>query len=488
MHKIETLFELIKSLSRTEKRYFKLHSAGSKSANYLLLFNAIDKQDVYDEQALRRKFAGKTFVKQLHVIKNYLYSQILESLRLYHSNISHQAKLHDLIREAEILFRRDLLKACEKHLQRAEKLARQFENDSQLLIILQWQRKLILRVSGAGMAKEKLNEISGNISICLKRLFQVSDYWNITINFFDIYSNAGPNEFRKKYDRDTASEPLGHHAQVLHNYIGQTLSFVENIPGEAMRATNELIEYLESRPEFISDDPTTYVTALNNKISVCLRQKKYKEIPPLLQRIRSIPETFGVDPRGVSAIKMTVHTFNVELEMYRDTNDIIAGMKLIDQIKAYLKKYQKRIPGTYQFLLYYQFASLYFLNKEYDSALEWVNRITAIPAAEVRQDIRKQAELMRLIIHYELNNITVLRYAVANCRKFLQRRNQYGNYEKELLKLFSRLCTLPFSDHLSAFQSTYDELFSTDISKEVKNELDYLNFADWIADHLKKLS
>jgi hypothetical protein len=48
------LHDLIKSLTKSEKRFFKLHSslqAGDK--NYLRIFDAIDKQKVYDEEASR---------------------------------------------------------------------------------------------------------------------------------------------------------------------------------------------------------------------------------------------------------------------------------------------------------------------------------------------------------------------------------------------------------------------------------------------------
>ncbi len=47
------LFQLIKSLNKSEKRYFNLyasrHTIGEKN-NYVILFEAIDKQIEYDEE------------------------------------------------------------------------------------------------------------------------------------------------------------------------------------------------------------------------------------------------------------------------------------------------------------------------------------------------------------------------------------------------------------------------------------------------------
>jgi len=486
MNKNKPLFELIKSLSRTEKRYFKLQNTNKTSANYMILFEAIDKQDIYDEEKIKKRFAGKGFIKQLHVTKNYLYQQILESLRLYHANISHETRIHALLSEAEVLYRRDLHSHCLQHLLKAEKIALKYENDALLLSILKWQRKLILRTTGAGQGREDLNDLSKRIHLCLGRLKQLTEYWDVTMNFFDIYSGAGPEEFHRKYHSDE-TEIASHHARVLHYYIGQTLSLVENSPEGAMESTEKLIDYLEGRPEFISDDASSYITAINNKIAVCLRNRNIEMIPPLLNKIRSIPERYGVPARSLSAIKMTIQTYNVELEMYRDTKNISAGLKLTETIQPYISKNIKRIPVTYLLLLYYQFAHVFFLAGDSDNALHWINEIASLPP-DPRKEIRKHAELMRLIIHYERKSLTVLKYAIANSRRFLQRREQYGNYEKIILKLFSRLCTLPSAEHKLAFTNAAKDLTSLEDKESLKNELDYLDFMEWIKENERKLS
>jgi hypothetical protein len=53
MKSSDDLFQLVKSLSKSEKRYFKLHAvkepdAGAKD-NYLPLFDGLDKMDVYEQ-------------------------------------------------------------------------------------------------------------------------------------------------------------------------------------------------------------------------------------------------------------------------------------------------------------------------------------------------------------------------------------------------------------------------------------------------------
>ena len=76
----EDLFNLIQTLTPSEKRYFKLfagqHEKGKKS-NSVHLFEAIEKKRVYDEDVIKKNLKGKVFVKQLHVTKNYLYENTM---------------------------------------------------------------------------------------------------------------------------------------------------------------------------------------------------------------------------------------------------------------------------------------------------------------------------------------------------------------------------------------------------------------------------
>ena len=70
MVKKNELFILIKSLSKSEKRYFRLFcSRESSGSNYTRLFDSIDSQKEYDEKAIKKVFKGEKFIHQLHVTK-----------------------------------------------------------------------------------------------------------------------------------------------------------------------------------------------------------------------------------------------------------------------------------------------------------------------------------------------------------------------------------------------------------------------------------
>src|SRR4051812_37900043 len=86
----DSLFRLIKSLSRNEKGYFKkyssMHIIGGEN-NYIRLFDAIEKQKKFNEEAIKKHFSEGKIIKQFSSAKNYLFTLILESLESYNSGM-----------------------------------------------------------------------------------------------------------------------------------------------------------------------------------------------------------------------------------------------------------------------------------------------------------------------------------------------------------------------------------------------------------------
>ena len=109
----DDLFNLVRSLNKNEKRYFRLLSglhAGEKK--FLLLFDAVDSQKEYDEETIKKKFRKEKFIRQLTFTKNYLYKSILKSLESYHSSADSEIK--NLLHRVEILFEKGLYAQCGK--------------------------------------------------------------------------------------------------------------------------------------------------------------------------------------------------------------------------------------------------------------------------------------------------------------------------------------------------------------------------------------
>jgi len=485
MIKSEQLFYLIKSLNKAEKRYFKLFATSSnENNNYLLLFDAIDKQDIYDENAIKEKFHNKTFVNQLHVTKNYLNQLILKSLRNFHSSISKDAEIKDLLRDIEILLKKELFQQCTQIIEKALKLATLYEKWPDVLNLLDIKRRLLLNTKGSSQATNDLKQINDLELKALLKIEHISMYWDVSANLFSNLPDIS-RLMESPYIKDE-SKADSLQAKTLYHYIWQTLSVVQGNPEQAREKLEKIIQIWEEQTNQIYEHPASYLTLLNNLVGLCISNKDYKYAEELIFKIRKMPDRYGLKSNNTIAVKAMLHSYNVELEMCRDTNQIKRGLKVSKDVQKYLEDSALTVPKSYHILVLYQIAYLHYLNDECDKALPFLNEIFSLKANEIRQDIQAYAHLLFLIIHFELGNITLLRYAVESCRRFLKKKRELQNFEKTLLSGFSRLSTISASEYEYQFIILKETLFEGMSEKEKLNVLDYLNFERWIEKNLKK--
>ena len=134
----DALFQLIKSLEKSEKRNFKLYikrNSASEDLKSIQLFDALDKMEEYDEAQLLNK--NKSIRKQqLSNAKAHLYREILSSLRLIRQEDNIDIQLHEQLDYARILYNKGLYLQSLKILDRIKENARAHNQVTFLLQVL----------------------------------------------------------------------------------------------------------------------------------------------------------------------------------------------------------------------------------------------------------------------------------------------------------------------------------------------------------------
>jgi hypothetical protein len=478
MAKKGNLFFLIKSLSGSEKRYFRLQSQrGKAEAQYLQLFDFIDGQEEADEDAIKEHFKEEQFVKQLHVTKIYLTDLILRSLRNYHANSSVYSKVLDTLRDVEILFGKELYDQCHYKLLKAEKLADSYEKEALLLEVLGWKRKLLIAQSKAEMKEVAI--ISAQEKAGLQKLSDLNSYWDHT---FNVFQNSGDKDYPKKLNIKKAGTL---HARTLHHHVLYSWYFMNDRPASAEKEIAALIDHMEQYPARIEDDPGPYVTALSNKIALLLRQQRWPETEQIIQVMRAVPAQYKLSNENKFTLRLWLRIFNLELEMYRDTRQLAKAITLIKEMERYIEKHDTVIPDNYRLMLYYQAANIWFLKQDYAKCLYWINLILNYNFGDTRDDLQCHARILNLLVHFELDNIIVLRYSVDSTRRFFKKKKAEGLEEQAILRLFSRLSLSPSQNYKEVFANSYEELYRQG-SERIEQMEDYLDLRGWIERRLKK--
>jgi hypothetical protein len=470
MHKKNNLFDLVKALSPSEKRYFtqSLSAGGSRDGrNYLRLFNAIEKMETYDESLLKSTFKGERFTKQLHVTKIYLHDSILKSLRLYHAQSSASMIIKDHLKNIEVCFNKELYNACAIEIQKAEKIANKIEDDISILEILNWKRKLAQNLSPQTV---DVREIVNLQKTKLERLQRVHRLWELLVG---LRSDTVP----EMQNATTLNEI------VLLSHLNYRLEIQNGRNDKAKQCLEELIKILEASPGRMSEDPGIYLSSMNNLLSFFVFTKQHGEALSLLARAKDFYERTDKAKRSQNNFRQILRMYNIELEIYRDAEELEKGISLIHEIQNVVQQHSQTTPREYLISLWFQFAYIFFLKRDFKSSLHWINEIMNSSFAHLRPDLHIQTHFLNLMVHFELRNFFVMRYFVDATKRFGKKNQSFKDHHKKFIDFFTRISGLPESEYGSLFTKLHADVVLTNLIPQ--HDLDYINWNKWITSKVK---
>ncbi|HMS64462.1 MAG TPA: hypothetical protein PKD83_04315 [Ignavibacteria bacterium] len=484
----DDLFQLIKSLDQSEKRYFKIfatmHIKGEDNNKYVKLFDAIDSQETYNEALIRKTFPKEKFLNQLHVAKNYLYNTILKSLRIYYSEKSKLNELMDLLKDVQILYDKSLIKQCRKHLDKAKKIAYAYEKHAQILVILDWEKTLARTSAYSDVEERDLLEYYYEHNKATENLNNINEYWKLTMNYFFLRKKQGnvrDKDELKKFN-EIIKHPLLLSEDKATSYISKSLYF--NIKGlyyhtnkdykNLLLYSSKLVNLFEANPLLKKED--NFIAALNNLLIVQIELKKYDEAIETLNKLRNI-ETRS----PVTQARIFVTSYDTELNLYLRKGDFEKGILLVKDIEEGLKKFKNKLNKESEALFDYNIAYLYFGLNDFDNSLKWINNIINDADLNIREDIQCFARILNLLIHYELSNFDLIEYNIKSTRRYLSNKNNLKKFELLVLNYLRKLiASKTDSDKTYIFKSWKKELsFDSDDLIEIK-AFEYFDFISWL--------
>lgn len=494
----DNLFRLIKSLSKSEKGYFKkyvsLHVIGEVNT-YVRLFDAIDAQEKYDERKIVKKFAGENFIRHLSSKKVYLYKVILKSLGAFHNNPA--GKLYNMLRSVDILARKKLFTDCNKLLIKAKEKAQRTENLDMLLQILNWENKLMSAVNQSGIEKGNLVNIYISRKNILKKLNNLNEVIMLQGEILNIIQTTGPARNKKQMAlyASVMKHPLLKNEDCLHTVRGKTLynninyvyhNFGRGDSKTALRYIERAFKLIESNIDRVNEDPADYIASLNNLLACYSVNERFKELSATVIKARSLSGKVKLSKRDSAAI--FAGTYNAELHMYIKTGEFERIKNAESEIKTGLDELQND-PGII-LVLRYNVMYLFFGLGDYKKSLYWLNSILNVKEGMARTDIYGFAKLFNLVIHYELGHYDLLGYIIKSTYRYFYKRNRLYKVETLLLDFIRNI--LPEvntrSEQISAFKKLKPQVEKIMKSPFENQALEYFDFISWLDSKIQNRS
>lgn len=487
------LFELIRSLSKQEKRYYKMYStlSGGKVNKYLLLFDAIDAQKEYDEAALKRKFKNEAFVRQFHVIKNYLYGLILKSLRNYHANTT-EDKYHSMLRDAQILYRKGLRKQSSKVLGKAKKQAQKDQRFLQLLDIHRWEHNIIHLENNTDGLEAYVNEEVQHEYDLIDRYRNLIDFQLLNDRVFVQYWRSGiarDEEQRQAYEKlmdqpfhEDENAAISIEAKFYQLNAQYTKYLCVSKLDMAHDAMTKIVALLDKEDPDKKRYLAKYISALNNLYVV----QKDLGIPDqaldTLRKLRNVPVA-----SLTHKAEHFMRSYILELDLHISTANFTEALQNIGTIEEDYQNFKKHIDKSSRLAFFYNFSYLYFGAGRFDRALIWNNLLLNDRDLSIREDIHCFGRILNLIIHYEIGNDDLLEYTVKSTYRFLYKRKRLFKVEGVILDFLKKYPNwIDRQQMISGFSELHKKLLVFKNDDFEKHAFEYFDFISWLESKIEK--
>lgn len=495
----EALFELIQSMTKSEKRYFKLlssrHSIGGEN-NYIRIFDALEKMKTYEEKVVFKMFKGEAFLNRFSITKKRLYDNILSALDAFHSSKSIDSQLFKMLHSVDILHDKSLYDQSKRILRSAEKLAQKHQKKEIELLIINKQQRLIETSGNLHLTKQIVSAIEEQTSNCITELEVYNILWSIKAELFLRLANKGVSRSDKdieeyegiirKLDSLELSKIKSNESQYLYSHIKSAYFYAIGNLEKALGQLNESIR-LFAEEGGANVDSNKKLSTFTNAIYISDKIGDYRSSLSYLSNLKSM--TQGLEANEDLSIKLFSSISSIELNLNLRKGDFKNALKLSKIIEEKLTEFDDKIVPIRRAFLEFKIAVIHIGMKDFSEALRWVNKILNDSDLDKTEDLIGYTQLLDLLIHIELNNQQLLPYSLKNTLRFFKTRNRLYSFEKAYLNFISRL--IKIDDEFEAvdlWAELFEELQELQDDAFESVALEYFDFKSWAESKIKNKS
>lgn len=441
-----SVFELIKSLTKQEKRYFILfasrHILEGEKSEYLKLYEYLEQQPRYDEKKLKKDLAKEPYIKRISVLKNYLYSLIFRSLRQYHSGQSISVQLLEYLFNIEILLGKGLLEQSLRTITLAKKLAKEYEQHLFLLLLSRWEEKLVISQAYNIQLRNDYWE-NGFVEEAkiLERFQLMLQYRKMNLYLSNQKLSAEMHTSHlnkiKLIEKNPAfqKEELAIGDEEKHGLYAIKMNYYYML-GDTRKHRLYLQKNIDlfNRSKILKkQNGMRYMLLLRRLCNLNIIEKKYHMAMDVLKQYKS----FSTDPvlKITTRDQVGIKTYYYELEfsILLNTGKLDEVFRLIETIESYIKN-NSIINIDEIYIFYYMFSIANFVSQNLDNALEYLNKILNSPhLKKIRVDISFFSQLFALVIYYEMGSHELLLYKIASTKRYMKKTDVLYEIESKLL-------------------------------------------------------
>ena len=486
----DTLFQLIHSLEKSEKRHFKLYikrSSTKEDLKIVQLFDALDKLNDYDEKSLLKKLPGIE-KPQLSNRKTHLYKQILASLRLLKSADSIDLQLNEMFDYAHILYKKGLFQQSLRLLDRAKETAKANQKFNFLVQVLALEKRIeTLHITHS--MQMRAQQLSAESSEVLNRITMVARLSNLALLVYSWYIQNGHarnekdelriRQYLEEHLPPDAWQQTGFYERL---YLYQSYNWYAFIRQDFLmyyRYSQKWVDLFEEQPLMIRVETGHYIKALHNLLNAHFDLRNYQKFERALQKFEDFSQTDRVKENDNFRIQSFVYITTAKINQVFMKGTFKEGLLMVPGIEERLAEYDVFIDQHRILVLNYKIASLYFGAGDYDTSIDYLQRIINDPQ-DLRNDLQCYARVLHLMAHYELGNFDLMESLTKSVYRFMAKRERLTKVEEEMFRFLRTSFHTTRASMRAEFEKFLEKIRTFEGNRYEARSFAYLDLVSWV--------
>lgn len=425
----DDVFLLVKSLSKSERIYFKKYAFMQKSANskaYFLMFDLLAQQEIYDEKAIKEKLKHTPLYNNFSVAKNYLYQLILDLAVQFDKN-KISVKLEQDLMKLNFLIRRNLESQAKEHIKNIKKIIFKYE-------LFEYYN--VLYNIEFGLQKYNLDDAANIKLLALEKEMvdnKLYHHFKIDYDKYQVWINRFHNTQvflrTEKQIEETklllidSMDNMNEHlmlksvVQLYQIKIFTLMGLDEASIHEAYDTSIKLLHLLEKQRNKLQINALFYIVVFKNIIRTIGMVQDYTYFHDVVKEIRLLLQHIEHER---SKNEMEFEFIITELNIHYHNKNLKAVKENLKNINPFIDNVYKDNIHTLV-LVYFDLALFHFYTDDFEQALNYVNLIFNQKNIETKQTIKSYTEILRLLILIESDT-------------FLTSENYYYNLKKKIYR------------------------------------------------------
>jgi len=495
----DKLVLLINSLTRSEKRSFKLHSSKVGDANklYVKLFDEISKTGTLDEQRVLKKI-DKLKKSQLANVKANLYQNVLRALRDLNTENDAEIKIRELYDFSKILYDKGQYRESLDVLKKARKLAKRIHSGPLEFMTLNFEKHIELHHVTGSMTPKAI-ELHSETQRNVEQIELANNLSNLSLRLYGMYLQNGfvKNEsdiaaldsfFSAHMPNIEGSSSLGFYQQLYYNQCFVWYHYMMKNFVQYYKFSKRWVELFESEVEMINSQMVLYYKGLHNVLAALFLCDKKDMFSAHLLKLRQLVETGGLSINEKSQLHLFISLHELNGIFLHNAYKEEESLQSVEKIEEIIEHDIYPWDTNRVVMFRYKIACVYFGAGEFGKCLEHLNAIINSSLGDLKQDVQCFARILSLITHYELSNEMLLPYQVKSVYRFLLKMKELEDVQKEILQFIRGISSVKRQQLPEAFITLKERLLPLENHPIKGRPFLYLDIISWLDSKIYHIS